>query len=130
MTYVRNAWYVAAWSHEIKTETPFAMTILGERVVIWRTASGALHALEDRCVHRLAPLSLGRCEGEHIRIGIPATPRCAICWWASPQGRSQRTSWWSRRQVMPTAHDRGVTLYNRLVEKLTRTERQETFAAW
>jgi len=67
MSYVRNAWYVAVWSHEIKTETPFAMAILGERVVIWRTASGALHALEDRCVHRLAPMSLGRCEGEHIR---------------------------------------------------------------
>ena len=67
MRYVRNAWYVAAWSHEIATDTPFAMTILGERVVVWRTAAGGLHALEDRCVHRLAPLSLGRCEGARIR---------------------------------------------------------------
>lgn len=67
MTYVRNAWYVAAWSHDLDLEKPFAITILGERIVIWRTASGALHALEDRCVHRLAPLSLGRCEGERLR---------------------------------------------------------------
>jgi len=36
------------------------ITILEERIVIWRTGSGATHALEDRCVHRLAPLSLGR----------------------------------------------------------------------
>ena len=65
--YVRNAWYVAAWSHELAAEKPFAITILGEPVVIWRSASGALNALEDRCVHRLAPLSLGRCEGERLR---------------------------------------------------------------
>jgi len=67
MGYVRNAWYVAAWSHDLAAETPLAMTIMGERIVIWKTAAGALHALEDRCVHRLAPLSLGRCEGDRLR---------------------------------------------------------------
>jgi vanillate O-demethylase monooxygenase subunit len=67
MSYVRNAWYVAGWSNELKAEKPMAMSILGERIVIWKTAGGALHALEDRCVHRLAPLSLGRCEGERLR---------------------------------------------------------------
>lgn len=67
MTYVRNAWYVAGWVQDLEIETPFAMTVLGERIVIWRTGSGAIHALEDRCVHRLAPLSLGRCEGERLR---------------------------------------------------------------
>jgi vanillate O-demethylase monooxygenase subunit len=67
MAYVRNAWYVAAWSSDLATEKPFAVTILGERIVLWKSASGALHALEDRCVHRLAPLSLGRCEGERLR---------------------------------------------------------------
>ncbi len=67
MTYVRNAWYVAAWAHELLPEKPFAMTILGDRIVVWRSAAGHVHALEDRCVHRLAPLSLGRCEGERLR---------------------------------------------------------------
>ncbi|MXO64183.1 aromatic ring-hydroxylating dioxygenase subunit alpha [Altericroceibacterium endophyticum] len=67
MTYVRNAWYVAGWTHELETDKPFAITILKERIVIWRTGSGTIHALEDRCVHRLAPLSLGRCEGERLR---------------------------------------------------------------
>lgn len=65
--YVRNAWYVAAWSQDLGPEKPFAITILGEPVVLWRSASGAINALEDRCVHRLAPLSLGRCEGERLR---------------------------------------------------------------
>ncbi|WP_119082315.1 aromatic ring-hydroxylating dioxygenase subunit alpha [Altererythrobacter sp. B11] len=67
MSYVRNAWYVAGWSQDLAAEKPFAITVLGERIVIWRTAAGNLHALEDRCVHRLAPLSLGRCEGERLR---------------------------------------------------------------
>lgn len=67
MSYVRNAWYVAAWTQDLAPEHPFAITVLGERIVVWRTAGGALHALEDRCVHRLAPLSLGRCEGDRLR---------------------------------------------------------------
>jgi vanillate O-demethylase monooxygenase subunit len=67
MNYVRNAWYVASWSQDLEAEKPFPITILGERIVLWRTAGGALNALADRCVHRLAPLSLGRCEGERLR---------------------------------------------------------------
>jgi vanillate O-demethylase monooxygenase subunit len=65
--YVRNAWYVAAWSCDIETASPLAVSILGEPVVIWRGENGTLSALEDRCVHRLAPLSLGRCEGANLR---------------------------------------------------------------
>lgn len=67
MGYVRNAWYVAAWSHDIEQEKPFAITILGDPIAVYRSQSGRLVALEDRCVHRLAPLSLGRCEGERLR---------------------------------------------------------------
>jgi phenylpropionate dioxygenase-like ring-hydroxylating dioxygenase large terminal subunit len=35
--------------------------------VLWRNREGRIAALEDRCVHRLAPLSLGRCEGSNLR---------------------------------------------------------------
>src|SRR4029453_16956495 len=35
-------------------------TVLGERLVLWRTADGALTAARDRCPHREAPLSLGQ----------------------------------------------------------------------
>lgn len=65
--YVRNAWYVAGWSNELETATPFAVSILDEPIVLYRGESGRLAALEDRCVHRLAPLSLGRCEGDRLR---------------------------------------------------------------
>lgn len=65
--YVKNAWYVAAWAHELAAQRPLGVRILDEPIVIWRTSVGKLTALEDRCVHRLAPLSLGRCEGERLR---------------------------------------------------------------
>lgn len=66
--YARNAWYVAAWSDEIADGKPFAMSILGDPIVIYHAGeSGKVVALEDRCVHRLAPLSLGRCEGDRLR---------------------------------------------------------------
>lgn len=67
MNYVRNCWYVAAWDAELAEAVPTAIQILGDRIVLWRDADGAIHALEDRCVHRLAPLSLGRCEGANLR---------------------------------------------------------------
>jgi vanillate O-demethylase monooxygenase subunit len=65
--YVRNTWYVASWTHDLKPATPLGVHILGEPIVLWRNSSGVITALEDRCVHRLAPLSLGRCEGEKLR---------------------------------------------------------------
>jgi len=67
MTYVRNTWYVAAWSHEIAVDQPLATRVLNEPIVMWRDSTGRLAALADRCLHRLAPLSLGRCQGETLR---------------------------------------------------------------
>ncbi|MFO1505007.1 MAG: aromatic ring-hydroxylating dioxygenase subunit alpha [Steroidobacteraceae bacterium] len=66
MKYVRNAWYVAAWSQDVSADQPVAISILGDPIVLWR-AENAIVALEDRCVHRLAPLSMGRCEKSHLR---------------------------------------------------------------
>jgi phenylpropionate dioxygenase-like ring-hydroxylating dioxygenase large terminal subunit len=67
--FLRNAWYVAGWSHELQTGKLLARKILGEPLVLWRTAGGAIAALEDRCVHRHAPLSRGRLEGDALRCG-------------------------------------------------------------
>lgn len=66
MRYVRNCWYVAAWTPDLPVDAPQGVRILGEPIVLWRS-HGVLRAHEDRCVHRLAPLSLGRCEDGHLR---------------------------------------------------------------
>lgn len=67
MTYVRNAWYVAGFEMDLEPGKPFATSLLDEPIVLFRTSDGRVVALEDRCVHRLAPLSLGRCEGDRLR---------------------------------------------------------------
>lgn len=66
--YLKNAWYVAAASDEVAA-APLARTLLDERVVLYRSASGAVAALQDRCPHRFAPLSLGRIKGEELECG-------------------------------------------------------------
>jgi len=66
--YLREAWYVAAWGHEI-SETPLARVLLEEPVVLWRTQDGAPVAFEDRCCHRQAPLSVGRVLGDTLQCG-------------------------------------------------------------
>ena len=65
--WIRNAWYVAAWSHEIAGDGLLARTIMNEPLVLYRTSNGSVVAMEDRCCHRLAPLSLGRREGDDLR---------------------------------------------------------------
>lgn len=67
MSYVHDAWYVAGWGRDAVVGTPIGLTILEKPIVVWRDGEGQIHALENRCVHRLAPLSLGRCEGSNLR---------------------------------------------------------------
>jgi phenylpropionate dioxygenase-like ring-hydroxylating dioxygenase large terminal subunit len=63
-----NAWYAAAWSHEIKHELA-ARTICNKDVVLYRRNDGQVTALEDACWHRLLPLSMGRLEGDQVVCG-------------------------------------------------------------
>lgn len=57
----RNAWYAAAWDHEIKRSL-FPRTICGQALVLYRQPDDRLVALEDACWHRLLPLSKGRLQ--------------------------------------------------------------------
>jgi phenylpropionate dioxygenase-like ring-hydroxylating dioxygenase large terminal subunit len=66
MQYTQNDWYVACSESDLTRGGPVAACILEERLVIWRSGDKIV-ALEDRCVHRAAALSLGRCEGENLR---------------------------------------------------------------
>jgi phenylpropionate dioxygenase-like ring-hydroxylating dioxygenase large terminal subunit len=65
--YVRDCWYVAAWSHEVHEDKLFGRTMLGEPILLYRRANGSPVALADRCCHRHAPLSVGRKEGDCVR---------------------------------------------------------------
>jgi len=66
--FLANQWYAASLSAEIGP-APFARKICGRDLVLFRTEAGKLAALEDRCAHRHAPLSLGTVKGETIQCG-------------------------------------------------------------
>jgi phenylpropionate dioxygenase-like ring-hydroxylating dioxygenase large terminal subunit len=79
--FVRNCWYVAGWSSELPDEGMISRTIINEPILLFRTRRGEVVALEDRCCHRQAPLSLGRREGDDVRcmyhgLKFDATGRC------------------------------------------------------
>ena len=67
-SYPLNAWYAAAWSHEIKHELA-ARRICDKDVVLYRRSDGGVVALENACWHRLLPLSLGRLKGDEVVCG-------------------------------------------------------------
>lgn len=57
-------WYPLAIIKDLDPQRPTAATLLGNPVVIWRDGSGAWNCFEDRCPHRLAPLSEGRIDAD------------------------------------------------------------------
>ena len=63
---VENAWYLAAWAHEVSTK-PLARRICNKPVVLFRTLDGQASALIDSCSHRGAPLSLGTVTENGLR---------------------------------------------------------------
>jgi len=66
---LRNCWYVAGLSEEV-TDKPLAARLLGEPLVLFRgTSTKQVVVLEDRCVHRQAPLSLGEVVGDNLQCG-------------------------------------------------------------
>ncbi len=66
--FLRNAWYVVAWDHEVRREL-LARTVLNENLILFRTEDGGVAALEDRCCHRQAPLSAGKLVGSNVQCG-------------------------------------------------------------
>lgn len=48
---LRTCWHPVAYAHEVR-DTPVASKLLGEALVLWRSADGAPHAMKDLCIHR------------------------------------------------------------------------------
>lgn len=66
--FIRNAWYIAAWAHEVG-DKPLARRVLNEPIVLFRNKDGKAAALIDRCCHRAAPLSLGKVTDAGLECG-------------------------------------------------------------
>jgi phenylpropionate dioxygenase-like ring-hydroxylating dioxygenase large terminal subunit len=88
---LKDLWYPICPS-DFVAERPVSLRRLGRKFVLWREASGKLHALEDHCPHRGAPLSLGVAMGDRIACGyhgvqvrfdgvvtsVPGSPGCKL----------------------------------------------------
>ncbi|MFC5606850.1 aromatic ring-hydroxylating oxygenase subunit alpha [Variovorax soli] len=88
---LKDLWYPICPTSFIK-EKPVSLRRLGRKFALWRDHEGTLHALEDRCPHRGAPLSQGvilgdrlscpyhgvevRCDGTVTRV--PGSPGCKL----------------------------------------------------
>lgn len=69
MKWLKNAWYVAGFKHELDGGKVVARRFLGTPVVMMRHSDGRVAALEDLCPHRLMPLSFGRRVGDELQCG-------------------------------------------------------------
>jgi phenylpropionate dioxygenase-like ring-hydroxylating dioxygenase large terminal subunit len=88
---LRNLWYPVAPSWQVRGDA-VGITRLSERIVLWRDSAGAVHALEDRCPHRGARLSLGWNLGNRLAcwyhgvevdatgtvVDVPAVDACPL----------------------------------------------------
>lgn len=61
-----QAWYAVAASDEVG-RAPLGRRVLDTAVVLYRTTTGGVVALEDRCAHRPVRLSGGSVEGDAVR---------------------------------------------------------------
>ncbi len=76
---LRDQWHPVLASWEVAAN-PVGITRLGENIVVWRDAEGQVHALEDRCPHRGARLSLGWNLGIELLAGITVLKFVLMVW--------------------------------------------------
>jgi 5,5'-dehydrodivanillate O-demethylase oxygenase subunit len=78
--YLRRFWYPVAAAADLVREPVRAVTILGEKLAVFRTDDGAYGLVAERCPHRGASLACGMAEAGGIR--------CAYHGWKyAPDGR-------------------------------------------
>ena len=62
---LRRFWYPVIPMSRLQVG-PKPFRLLGENLVLWLDSAGRPHAVEDRCAHRSAKLSLGWVEGDDV----------------------------------------------------------------
>jgi phenylpropionate dioxygenase-like ring-hydroxylating dioxygenase large terminal subunit len=66
---ITNQWYLVCFEDELRAGQILKKKIIGEEIVVFKTESGRVCVLQDRCCHRNVHLSLGYVKGEHIKCG-------------------------------------------------------------
>jgi phenylpropionate dioxygenase-like ring-hydroxylating dioxygenase large terminal subunit len=96
-------WYPVVLARELKPRATLAVSFAGEPVVLARTDTGSVFALEDRCAHRQVPLHLGVLQGEQLKC-------CYHGWCYDSVGKLTRIPYFADGGKLP-AEARGVRSY-------------------
>jgi len=86
-----QGWYAVARSADMRAASLRRVTLAGQEIVLFRTQSGTLGALDAHCPHMGAHLGMGRVRGEHLECrlhcwriaadgGVPGQARRAHAW--------------------------------------------------
>jgi phenylpropionate dioxygenase-like ring-hydroxylating dioxygenase large terminal subunit len=70
---------------------PVGVTLLGQRITLFRTESGTIGAVDSRCAHRHMDLSHGRVQGEQLVCPMHGWTYDAQGTMTNPQGRVHAT---------------------------------------
>ncbi|MGC9175704.1 MAG: Rieske 2Fe-2S domain-containing protein [Thermoplasmata archaeon] len=57
---LKNKWYIVLSWEEIKKNKILKVKLFGEEIIFWRDSNNIVHAIDSRCPHRKADLSLGK----------------------------------------------------------------------
>ena len=95
-----NYWYPLARSRDLKKGKTLGVSFAGDPIVLVRTESGRIYALEDRCAHRQVPLHCGVVHGEHLQCGYH-------CWTYDQTGNCVGVPYLEKNQPRP----KGVKSY-------------------
>lgn len=64
--YPLRLWWIAGYAEEVSDGKLLARKLLNKNLVFYRKSNGQIVAIEDRCIHRGAPLSLGWLDNDQI----------------------------------------------------------------
>jgi phenylpropionate dioxygenase-like ring-hydroxylating dioxygenase large terminal subunit len=88
---LRNIWYAICPSRFV-SDRAISLRRCGYKMALWRGLDGRVHALEDHCPHRGAPLSLGipmddriacgyhgvQVDKDGVAVRVPGSPGCKL----------------------------------------------------
>ena len=89
-------WYPLAPSKAVRTGKVLGVTFAGEPIVLVRTGSGTVFALEDRCAHRQVPLREGVVQGDTIQC-------CYHGWKYDASGKCVNIPYVGKHEKIPRA---------------------------
>ena len=88
-------WYPLARTRDLKKGKTLGVSFAGDPIVLVRTNSGQIYALEDRCAHRQVPLHFGVVHGEHLQCGYH-------CWTYDQTGNCVGVPYLGKDEPRPT----------------------------